>query len=79
MAEKASLQQRRIARHKAEHAEKTAKLGSGKRFKAVEAEAKASGAENPAAVAAVAGRKAHGEKAMARYSKMGKNRKHKES
>lgn len=51
-----------------------AKLGSGKRFAAIEANAKASGAANPAAVAAAAGRKAHGQKAMTRYSKMGKAR-----
>ena len=40
------------------------KLGSGGRFKAVEASAKASGAANPAAVAAAAGRKKYGEKKM---------------
>lgn len=56
---------------------KKAELGSGKRFEAIEAKALASGAKNPAAVAAVAGRKAHGKKAMARYSKMGKARKKK--
>ena len=39
-----------------------AKLGSGKRFAAVEKSAAASGAENPAAVAAVAGRKKYGAK-----------------
>ena len=36
-----------------------AKLGSGSRFKAVEKSAAKSGAANPAAVAAAAGRKAH--------------------
>lgn len=51
-----------------------AKLGSGARFRAVEKKAAASGARNPAAVAAAAGRKAHGQKAMTRYSKMGKAR-----
>lgn len=50
-------------------------LGTGKRFAAVEAAARKSGARNPAAVAAAAGRKAHGAKAMARYSAMGRNRK----
>jgi hypothetical protein len=49
-----------------------AKLGSGARFKAVERSAARSGARNPAAVAAAAGRKAHGQKAMTRYSKMGR-------
>lgn len=51
-----------------------AKLGSGARFKAVERSAKMSGARDPAAVAAMAGRKAHGQKAMTRYSKMGRAR-----
>lgn len=49
-----------------------AKLGTGARFASVEASAAASGARNPAAVAAAAGRKAHGQKAMTRYSKMGR-------
>jgi hypothetical protein len=52
-----------------------AKLGSGSRFRAIEKKARASGARNPAAVAAAAGRKAHGNKAMARYSAMGRRRK----
>lgn len=51
---------------------KKAPLGEGSRFKKVEAEAKASGAKDPGAVAAAAGRKAHGQKAMTRYSKKGK-------
>ena len=50
---------------------KKAPLGQGGRFAAVEAAAAKSGARNPAAVAAAAGRKAHGQKAMTRYSKMG--------
>lgn len=37
-------------------------LGSGARFRAVEASARASGARNPAAVAAAAGRKKYGKK-----------------
>lgn len=41
-----------------------AKLGSGKRFQAVEASAKASGARDPAAVAAAAGMKKYGKKKM---------------
>ena len=40
------------------------KLGSGARFKAVEASAKASGARNPAAVAAAVGMKKYGKKKM---------------
>lgn len=55
-------------------AKKKAKLGSGKRFAVIKAKAAASGAKNPGAVAAAAGRKAHGQKAMTRYSKMGKAR-----
>jgi hypothetical protein len=49
-----------------------AKLGSGARFKKVEAEAKASGAKNPAAVAAAAGRKKYGQKKMTALSQKGK-------
>jgi hypothetical protein len=51
-----------------------AKLGSGSRFAAVEAKAKASGASDPGAVAAVAGRKAHGEKEMEKWAKHGKKK-----
>lgn len=51
-----------------------AKLGSGARFKAVEKSAAKSGAENPAAVAYIAGVKAHGKKEMTKLSKMGKNK-----
>lgn len=47
-------------------------LGSGARFKAVEASAKASGARNPAAVAAAAGRKKYGAKKMAQLAAKGK-------
>jgi hypothetical protein len=49
-----------------------AKLGSGERFKKVEAAAKKSGAKNPAAVAAAAGRKKYGEKEMSKLSAKGK-------
>ncbi len=51
-----------------------AKLRSGARFKAVEKSAAKSGAKDPAAVAAVMGRKAHGQKAMTKYAKEGKER-----
>lgn len=64
----------KAARQRYEKVKKTAKLGTGKRFAALEAAAKASGASNPAAVAAAAGRKAHGKKQMAKYSKMGKKK-----
>lgn len=51
-----------------------AKLGSGARFKAVERKAAASGAENPAAVAAAAGIKKYGEKKMHSMAMKGKAR-----
>lgn len=43
---------------------KKAKLGSGKRFAAIEKKAAASGAKNPGAVAAAAGIKKYGVKKM---------------
>lgn len=51
-----------------------AKLGTGKRFAAVEKSAAKSGARDPAAVAASMGRKAHGAKQMAKYAAHGKAR-----
>jgi hypothetical protein len=56
-------------------AKRKPKLGSGKRFKQVEASARKSGARNPAAVAAAAGRKKHGAKKMAKLSAAGRRRK----
>lgn len=73
MSKRASPSARRAARSEYERA-RNKPLGEGSRFAAVEAEAAASGARNPAAVAAAAGRKAHGQKAMTRYSKMGRKR-----
>jgi len=52
-----------------------AKLGSGARFKAVEASARKSGARNPAAVAAAAGRKKYGQKKMTALSVAGRKKK----
>jgi len=49
-----------------------AKLGSGARFKAVERSAAKSGARNPAAVAAGAGRAKYGAKRMAKLSAHGR-------
>ncbi len=69
---KAAKPKRVAARKKAEKVIKTAKLGSGKRFAAVEASAKASGAKNPGAVAAAIGRKKYGEKKMATMATKGK-------
>ena len=51
------------------------KLGSGSRFKAVEAAAAASGAANPAAVAAAAGIKKYGQKKMTELAQAGKRKK----
>jgi hypothetical protein len=50
------------------------KLGTGARFKAVEASAAKSGARNPAAVAAAAGRKKYGAAKFAGLSKAGRKR-----
>lgn len=71
---KAPLAKRRATRKKAEKVEKTSKLGSGARFKAIEAEAKASGARNPAAVAASAGRKKYGKTKMTKMATAGRRR-----
>jgi hypothetical protein len=53
---------------------KKPKLGSGERFKQVEASAEASGAEDPAAVAAAVGRKKYGAKKMAELSAAGRKK-----
>ena len=54
--------------------EKKAKLGSGARFKAVEKAAKKSGASDPAAVAAAAGRKKYGKKKFQKLAAAGKRK-----
>lgn len=51
---------------------KNAPLGEGGRFAAVEASAAASGARNPAAVAAAAGRKKYGKAKFQRLSSAGR-------
>ena len=51
---------------------KKPKLGSGKRFAAIEEKAKKSGAKNPAAVAAAAGIKKYGVKKMEKMAQKGK-------
>lgn len=55
-----------------EKVKKQSKLGSGARFAAVEAAAKAGGASNPAAVAASIGRKKYGKKKMSKMAAKGK-------
>jgi hypothetical protein len=50
-----------------------APLGEGGRFAAVEAKAAASGARNPAAVAAAAGRKKYGAEKMAKMAAAGRH------
>lgn len=54
---------------------KKPKLGSGSRFKAVEESARKSGAENPAAVAAMAGIKKYGEAKMHKMAVAGRKKK----
>lgn len=49
-------------------------VGEGSRFKAVEKSAKASGARNPAAVAAAVGRKKYGKKRMQRMAAAGRRK-----
>jgi len=54
---------------------KKSKLGSGKRFAALEKAVAAGGAKDPAAVAASIGRKKYGAKKMAKMSAAGRKRK----
>jgi len=56
-------------------AKKKPKLGTGARFRAVAASARAGGARNPNAVAAAAGRKKYGAKRMAKMAAAGRRRK----
>lgn len=53
---------------------KKPKLGTGARFRAVEKSAAASGARNPAAVAASAGIAKYGKKRMAKLAAKGRKR-----
>jgi len=65
---RANIEGRRAARQHQQEVQHKAKLGSGARFKAVEAAAAASGARDPGAVAASAGRKKYTAK---RFAAMG--------
>jgi hypothetical protein len=64
---KKSLSKRRAARKNYKKVAAKSKPGEGSRFKAVEKSAAASGASNPAAVAASVGRKKYGK---AKFQKM---------
>lgn len=74
MAHKASLSTRRKLRKEQKRVQKTAKLGSGARFKAVVKSAKAGGAKNPEAVAAAVGRKKLGKTRFQSLAKKGKKK-----
>lgn len=50
------------------------KLGQGGRFQKVERQAAASGAKNPAAIAAIAGRKKYGNFRMEKMARTGRAR-----
>lgn len=54
-----------------------AKLGSGKRFRALKGKLKKRGARNPGALAAYIGRKKYGKKRMAKMSAAGRRRRRK--
>lgn len=75
MAKKASKAVRKSARAAQKRAQKTAKLGSGKRFTALKKSIAASGARNPGAVAAAIGRKKFGAKKFAKMSAAGRKKK----
>ena len=70
---KAPLKERRRLRKAQERAQHRDKLGSGRRFKALKREVAASGASNPAAVAAAIGRKKYGKEKMNALAKAGKH------
>ena len=72
MAEKASLARRRVTRKRQEKVQKSAKLGSGARFKALKESIAASGAKDPGAVAAAIGRKKFGKKRFQKLAAKGK-------
>ena len=75
MAEKKSKATRKKLRAKQQRTQKTAKLGSGKRFAALEKSIAAGGAKDPGAVAASIGRKKFGAKKMGKLSGKGRKKK----
>jgi hypothetical protein len=73
-AARPGITERRQAREEYEEARRTKPLGEGSRFRALAAAARAGGAKNPEAVAAMAGREAHGAKQMAEWAAAGRRR-----
>lgn len=71
---KASEKTRKRLRTKQKETQKKAKLGTGKRFDALEKSIAAGGARNPGAVAASIGRKKYGAKKMGRMSAKGRKK-----
>ena len=69
------LAERRRLRAKQKRTQKRAKLGTGARFKALVASAKAGGARNPTAVAASIGRKKFGKERFQELAVAGRRRK----
>lgn len=72
MTKKMGLAKRKAARKKYAKVAAHSKPGSGARFKAVEASARASGAKNPGGVAAAVGIKKFGAKRFAKMAAKGK-------
>ena len=75
MAKKAGIEARRAARKRYEQAVKTSKPGEGKRFEALAAAARASGARDPEAVAAAIGRRKYGKERFQKMAAAGRRRK----
>lgn len=72
MATRKQMLHKFMKRHHKAKPNPKAPLGQGGRFAAVEASAKASGAANPAAVAAAAGRKKYGNAKMQSMASKGR-------
>lgn len=71
---KAGPARRRVLRRHQRQVQRTALLGSGRRFEAVARSAAAGGARDPEAVAAAIGRKKYGKANMARLAAAGRRR-----
>lgn len=77
MAKRAGLSKRKAARKAYEEAAKTNKPGEGKRFAALAESARASGAENPEAVAAAIGRAKYGKEQFQKMAAAGRKKRKK--